>query len=328
MENDNTIWTFSQNFTTEFRSARSELEARLDAAKTSASPQTLQSLSVDLAKLAKSLTDAAGSLPTYDQKLYETQVNTLEKSLNDLRTSTTPKPKFSFKRKAPNTPLSTPPAQSAMSTSVQTTSSPSSSNSFISAHTYTYLTIDSLTGPPPTSDLTVSDLDHCVLNLLPTVGQSQLDISSIHIRGITDSLLLLPMINGSVLIHDLSRCVIVIGCHQFRMHTSTKVDAFLSLSSNPVIEDCHDVRFAPYPALLRPEQPGAESVSNEYPRGEFRADESIKTFLVVQDFSHIRNTPSPNWIHMDQPDMNRPWPEKPLTSRSEIEAMLQIILPQ
>jgi hypothetical protein len=52
----------------------------------------------------------------------------------------------------------------------------------------------------------------------------------------------------------------------------------------------------------------------------------IKDAFDVQDFSHIRNTPSPNWVHMDAPDMSREWPTKILENVEEIESSLKNIL--
>lgn len=91
MQGDQTIWAFSQNFTSEFRTIRSgqwfgqnknlwshltkersDLERRLNDAKASPTVELLQSLSIDIAKLTKTLADATSSLPAYDQKLYET----------------------------------------------------------------------------------------------------------------------------------------------------------------------------------------------------------------------------------------------------------------
>lgn len=154
------------------------------------------------------------------------QLNALETNLDQLRTAATPKPRFAFKRSTAAAPSPSPIPRSELTTvaSVSTFSqSSTSSNSFISSHTHRYLTIASLVGPPPTSDLTISDLDHCILNLLPTSGQAQLDISAIHLHKISNSVLLLPIVNGSILIHDLSRCVIVTGCHQVRMIASQRL---------------------------------------------------------------------------------------------------------
>lgn len=35
------------------------------------------------------------------------------------------------------------------------------------------------------------------------------------------------------------------------MHSSTKIDVLLAISSNPIIEDCKAIRFAEYPDLFK-----------------------------------------------------------------------------
>lgn len=142
------------------------------------------------------------------------QVRDLEKRLNELRSAAIPKPKFAFKRTSGATSSPTPPKVPTTPSAVSTSSLPPSSHSFISTRSYSYLTIESLVDPSSTSDLTISDLDHCILNLLPVADRPGPRISAIHLRRITNSVLLLPIIDGSVLVYDLSRCVIVIGCHQ------------------------------------------------------------------------------------------------------------------
>lgn len=309
--NERSVWTFSQSFTTGFRATHSELEKRLEHVSTCPASDAIQTLSADIAKLSKTLADAAESLPSYDQKLYEMQVSTLETGLNALRAVAAPKPKFSFKRKSATVANPVTPSKPNKSNLVSTTSELPHSNPLISSHTYAYLTTASLIGSPPTSCLTVSDLDYCVLNLLPTTGASELEVSAIHLRKISNSVLLLPLVDGSILAHDLSRCVVVAGCHQFRMHASIKVDVFLSIVSNPIVEDCHGIRFTSYPqTLLAPERSG----------------EGIQP-SAAQDFSHIRNTPSPNWIYLDDSETQRPWPTKLLESTLEVERSLREVLP-
>lgn len=134
--------------------------------------------------------------------------------MNALRAVAAPKPKFSFKRKTATVANPVTPSKPNKSNPVSTTSELPHSNPLISSHTYAYLTTASLIGSPPTSCLTVSDLDYCVLNFLPTTGASELEVSAIHLRKISNSVLLLPLVNGSILAHDLSRCVVVVGCHQ------------------------------------------------------------------------------------------------------------------
>lgn len=82
-----------------------------------------------------------------------------------------------------------------------------------------YLTWASLPTPPgPTSDLSLSDLDHCIVNLLPEEANatSPCAFTALHIRNVTNTILILPIVDGSALIHDMTNCVMALGCHQVR----------------------------------------------------------------------------------------------------------------
>ncbi|KAJ7057016.1 tubulin binding cofactor C-domain-containing protein [Mycena amicta] len=292
-----TTWAFS-DFEAQFQAAQTLLASRLDAAKANTSVDVLSALSLDLAKLAKLLADATGSLPNYTQRQYELQVKTLEKSLEDLRGSL-PKSKFAFRRKTPVAATSV--AQPRPTAPAVVAPAPASStNLILSSHSRRYLTHSALPSSN-TSDLTISDLNQCIVNLLP--GTSTLKISALHIRNLVDTVLLLPTIPGSVLLHDLRRCVVVVGCHQFRMHTSTLVDVYLSISSNPIIEHCSQLRFA---TVWSPESPGS---------------------LTVQDFSHIKPTPSPNWKKLEENAKVPEWPIEVLETERDVVEKLEELLP-
>ncbi|KAF8958938.1 tubulin binding cofactor C-domain-containing protein [Flammula alnicola] len=258
----NSNWSFLQTFTPQFQAMRSELESRIEAAKAvpSPPPDVLQELTLLLGKATKALADATGSIPTYDQKQYEIQMKGLEKSIVELRASNAPKSRFAFKRKpqAPTAPTAPPTEASTKDTPVVNPApSPSStsSNLSLSSHSHKYLTRSDLPDHPQQTDLSVSDLDNCIVDLLPSITNGGLGeymiISALHARNLTNCVLLLPAIEGSALLHDLTRCVIVLGSHQFRMHSSKKIDVLLSISSNPIIEDCDGIRFTQYPTAFR-----------------------------------------------------------------------------
>jgi hypothetical protein len=81
-----------------------------------------------------------------------------------------------------------------------------------------YLTLATLPGrsrPPPDSpgnDLLIADLDSCILNLVDKANE--VHIQALHVRNVRKCVLLLPPVKGSALVHDLTSCVIVLGCHQ------------------------------------------------------------------------------------------------------------------
>jgi len=221
------------------------LEHQVKAAKAQGSPSqdTLQTLSVSLAKITKALVDATGLIPSYDQKQHENvcrvflfyaraqtylvvsqQLKTLEASIESLRTSV-PKSKFAFTRKLQVQPelRETPaPAHSATSPSSKV-SSTSSFSVVLSSQSNKYLTRESFCNYSEPSNLVISDLDTCVVDLVSpspnfdttsTTSNDAPKISALHGRSLRNCVLLLPSIEGSALFHDLEHCTIVLACHQ------------------------------------------------------------------------------------------------------------------
>ena len=159
-----------------------------------------------------------------------------------------PKSKFAFKRRsavgAAATNLESPPSEPSSTQTppppLQTQNAPPSSAASthlsLSSHSHRYLTREDLPSHPAQSDLSISDLDHCIVNLLPSASSSgsgidtPLIISALHARNLSDCVVLLPGVDGSALIHDLERCVVVLGCHQVRFKLFKPLCFFVSLS--------------------------------------------------------------------------------------------------
>jgi hypothetical protein len=97
-------------------------------------------------------------------------------------------------------------------------------NLAISSRSHCYVTLASLPDSFDSSYLTISDLDHCIVDLLsPTCNAGndeephQREVANpsvLQVYNIHNSILCLPVIAGSVLLHDVSSCVIIVGCHQ------------------------------------------------------------------------------------------------------------------
>jgi len=94
-----------------------------------------------------------------------------------------------------------------------------SSNLTLSQQTRAYLTISSLPTHLQQSDLSLSDLNDCIVNLLPhSSGGDSLKISALHARNLKNCVVLLPSVDGSALLENVSGSIIVLGCHQVRIH--------------------------------------------------------------------------------------------------------------
>ena len=218
------------------------LTNRLETAKSTSSSDVVQSLSQEIAQLRKGLVDNTSLLPPYDRRQCEAvsilytcpmiyidafqQMAGLEGMLDQIRTTSTSKPKFAFKRKPaskPNPPPTAGPSTSATTPSVPARPLPSTYLT-LSSKSHEHLTLESLPSlvepsNTPQSDLTIADLDHCVVD--PCTPKKPVEpaalgmtFTALHIRDIRDTILLLPSIKGSVLLHNATRCIIAVGCHQ------------------------------------------------------------------------------------------------------------------
>ncbi|KAJ8095082.1 hypothetical protein PM082_010301 [Marasmius tenuissimus] len=119
----------------------------------------------------------------------------------------------------------------------------------------------------PVDTNTVNDINRTYLDL-----STKSPLSGIHIHSIRDSIVRLPDIQvGSAILHDIQNSAIVFTgtCHQFRLHQASSVIVIFERQTplNPVIEESNKITFM-------------------FPLG---ADVEVK------DFSHVKETPSPNW---------------------------------
>ena len=154
------------------------------------------------------------------------QMDLLEQTLEKTRSASLPKTKFTFKRKTNNPRLSAaptlPPSSSSANELGRRDDLPSTSEfNNLSSHSHCRLSLQSIPTSgegPPLSDLIISDLDHCIVDLRATAGsvgsQNQLNLTALHIRDLKETLLILPNVKGSVILHNLRRCTAIVTCHQ------------------------------------------------------------------------------------------------------------------
>ena len=155
---------------------------------------------------------------------YMQKIKSIESDLEGARTASAPKAKFAFKRKTVAKPTASPPISSPSSSAAPSTSAtpanalPTSGLS-ISGHSHKYLSVSSLSSPwSSASDLTISDLDHCVVNLTPADANPDYPqgsaFTALHVKNLSNTILVLPVITGSALLHDIKNCVIALGSRQ------------------------------------------------------------------------------------------------------------------
>jgi hypothetical protein len=154
------------------------------------------------------------------------QISLLEQTLKEVRSASMPKPKFAFKRKENKPQRSTAPslppsARSAKELGEGDAVPGASTFHKLSSYSHCRLSLQSistLVAGTPSFDLTISDLDRCIVDLCGTAGTvyplKQLCLTALHARNLRDTILLLPNVKGSVLLHNLHRCTVIVSCHQ------------------------------------------------------------------------------------------------------------------
>lgn len=90
----------------------------------------------------------------------------------------------------------------------------------------------------------VTDVSNSIVDLRPLASTQT--ILAVQIRSVANSALLLPPIEGSIMIHALTTSLLSVpSCHQFRMHNSKHSVVELSTKRGSVVtlEGCSAIRF-------------------------------------------------------------------------------------
>ncbi|KAH7052679.1 tubulin binding cofactor C-domain-containing protein [Linnemannia elongata] len=144
-------------------------------------------------------------------------------------------------------------------------------------------------------DVALTNLTDCTINLVHT-----LPLGAIHIKNLKRCVLVIPPVSGSILLHDCEGCTLIGACHQSRMHTSTNMDIYLHVTSEPIIEDCTDMRFAPYPYE---EVLPSDQLLTLFVAAGLRPEKNL--FDHVKDFNWLRQQQSPNWRLLDASEIRQ-----------------------
>ena len=244
-----------------------EIRAALTQEELQAALQRYASLGAELTRMVDS-----GVLPAHDQRVHRRRLEDVAAALELRRRKVGEnqqgkeeegdgkrKGGFAFRRKLPVatsaeataavTPAAAAPAATVVaakdaSSAVSVEPTPSTpdreSHITISALHNTIYTHSSTSNPTPIS-LEIVDISHSLIDLRTLCSHVVL---SVQIRSVTSSILLLPPISGSAMLHHLSHSLVLLpSCHQFRMHSSHHVAVALRTKRGSVatLEACTDV---------------------------------------------------------------------------------------
>uniref|UniRef100_A0A7S4FA02 C-CAP/cofactor C-like domain-containing protein n=1 Tax=Chrysotila carterae TaxID=13221 RepID=A0A7S4FA02_CHRCT len=246
-----------------------------------------------------SLAKMAVFLPAATLRSCTVAVTELEQRLRAERERLMPKKKFAFKNrnKVGATAVPTPSKEQ------PTISSVSNADSISAKHADGFAAVLATcpgfrdaqdqqlvrpAGEDASGDYALSGLRRCRIWLLSAS-------TALWIRDLQDCVLTAVPVAGAIYISECKNCVFAIAGRQIRIHTSTACDAYVHVSSHPILEHCREFRFAPYPALP-PAHAGALAAAGLKPEHNM--------WDQANDFDWLKAQQSPHWCILPEAERN------------------------
>ncbi|XP_014369369.2 tubulin-specific chaperone C [Papilio machaon] len=141
-------------------------------------------------------------------------------------------------------------------------------------------------------DVTMRNLKNCTIGLKGVMG-------TLHLTNLDNCIVLSGPVTSSVFIEKCTNCKIVTACQQLRMHTSTKCDIYLHVTSKGIVEDCMEIRTAPYNLQY-------EDLEKHFNMSSL--DKNSNNWDNLDDFNWLApDVPSPNWSVLDVKSRVNDW---------------------
>ena len=95
----------------------------------------------------------------------------------------------------------------------------------------------------------ITNINGCIIDLSAraTIGSP---LAKVHIFAARRSLMICGHVSGSTFLSDCEACIVIASCGQMRLHNCKDCLLYLHSTSNPVIEGCKGMKFAPLPAVF------------------------------------------------------------------------------
>ena len=130
------------------------------------------------------------------------------------------------------------------------------------------------------NDVLLSDLTRCTVKIYGTPN-------TLHMVSLIQCTILIGPVTTSVFVDDCRDCHFAFACQQLRLHTSTNCNIYLHVTSRAILEDCTEIKVAPYNWTY-------ENQANHFKLAGL--DPKINNWDSIDDFNWLStNESSPNW---------------------------------
>lgn len=266
--------------------------ADLQAGDSSKLNNQISQLQGNIQNLQNYLTSSTLFLSNYTIKACQATINDLKSSLDASKARLVVKKKFGFRSKVEPAPAAALTAQKEEPPTKKKVTVPSHINWTVQNRTGEEIT---LTGEAVHhQDITMSNMVNCIIRIVGYPG-------SLQFSRFTNCIVVSGPVSRSVFADNCSGTKLSFGCQQLRLHSSTRMDIYMHVTSRAIIEDCTEIRVAPN--MLRYEGIDADFV-------EAGLDAEKNNWDNVADFNWLStDVQSPNWSIMDGSHRIADWEE-------------------
>lgn len=192
-----------------------------------------------LARITHMVTDAGIFLPPYDSKKCQTTLTDLNNEFQSLQDRVKPKKKFGFKNRKQKVAAKLPDVAKMTLSEDNVDFSSQMATSGYNLTDVVGQTVILAAEKVAGQDVSLSSLESCRVEIR---GSPQ----TLHLSNITSCTVLSGPVSTSVLVDGCRDSRLVISCQQLRTHHTTRTDVYLHTTAKAIIEDCQEIRVAPY----------------------------------------------------------------------------------
>ncbi|KAL7286484.1 hypothetical protein TKK_0019221 [Trichogramma kaykai] len=142
------------------------------------------------------------------------------------------------------------------------------------------------------NDVLLSELTRCTVRIYGTPN-------TLHIVGLVQCTVLIGPVTTSLFVDDCRDCNFAFACQQLRLHNSKNCNIYLHVTSRAIIEDCTDIKVAPYNWTYK------DQISHYKLAG---LDPNINNWDCIDDFNWLsKEKSSPNWSILESDLRVKSW---------------------
>lgn len=143
-------------------------------------------------------------------------------------------------------------------------------------------------------DILLSRLKNCTIKILTSP-------STVHIADLENCVVLTGPVKTSVFVERCKKCTFAVACQQLRTHETRDSEFYLHVTSKGIIEDCNQVRFAPYNFTY-------ENSDSDFKESGLALE--VNNWDKIDDFNWLSSDQaSPNWSILPEEERKKEWIE-------------------